>query len=954
MNQILEPSQFIYGKFVGRNSGYRLVAYTSDLSDQEKRLLDIAEQKYYFWGPQGIEGDYRAVGIVALAEEFLLFQASPAVDRQGSLLASGTSPFEQYRYVFLSQEQLNQLNNQPALLLFRLFEKHIPCFSELNVPYLPSNDHQDSEWTNIASIFAPPSTDELATAKVQQVLECLRETNLQGQSLLLMALAAFLNGQRLLLTLDNAAIDPALFLESLLLLLPASCRSKVSIAAGSVDEHRCVWADLIVKTNGFPVYPLPENLIWLNRETKEFKGQSTDKVFEHEYSSGFISSFQHEISSITKLLESLERFSEVDFALKDLSNPDSLVLLIPTSSNQQLSLWIKYIPISNRENLIANFSKIHNSQVLITVWQALKQLYAEQVQYSGLMLAVLKRLKAVEPDEEVKILESDLPSLPQLFEDWLDQGVLRELIDEYISPQVGELLKRICASIIHRKSYQDFQQAWNLAEGCITQFKAFEVPSEQFLLLDTALNNNLPVEIVKARFNDSLASKLPYLSTEQFNSSNLLICLESYFPYVASSVRQLLEERVNVIDILLELVHVMEMEFYQIDRIYSNFLEAWSLNFNNASPLLASALEKSLEGGLEFKKILFPCTFQWLESAYPVFFRVVDLVIQDSRNWLNWNELATDLFQELQKRIVFLDRTVSKYFSDEVMHLWLSSLEHSDETDINIYNFLDSYSWSSFQNENLKRFLASHPNLATILMQVVMKSGRIDLVSGCLLYYVTRRWSSQGHIDAYIWDFVNSPTLISCLTNKDWLNLLDVKWSTKLALRLFQPNHTLSEVEKNFLYKRVVALFDSETADPSINIQDVLNDFYSYVSLSEAKLFTINFTKVCRNYKQTKILFETYQCWDHNLSHQVEILTYIAPSFSDLDLVIQLINLCNSEENLNDECVLIDILFRMPILDQAKKDSIRSFLMQYISQTNNSNALRKIASNLICNHTSSL
>ena len=82
-----------------------------------------------------------------------------------------------------------------------------------------------------------------------------------------------INGYRLLLSIDGD-VSPDDFLESILLLLPAGLRSKISIAVGTLDEYYCDWAQLLIKTNNsIAENRLPKQLILVNRRI-----QNTDRT----------------------------------------------------------------------------------------------------------------------------------------------------------------------------------------------------------------------------------------------------------------------------------------------------------------------------------------------------------------------------------------------------------------------------------------------------------------------------------------------------------------------------------------------------------------------------------------------------------------------------------------------------------------------------------------------------
>jgi hypothetical protein len=255
-------SQFIHGKIIGERN-YKLVAMTADLVGREDELEAIA-YKYRFWGQQPPLANPIAVGVFHYQDGLLLAQAMSATHSNGepALDAQGR-PFSQHRYVFLPAGALNGSAGRVWLLLNWLMveTRGIPLFRQVEPNLRPIPQPQfDGRWYN-------------PTEEQDKLCRALKLRDQEGQPVLLSALAALINGKRIVFdAADTGGIFSEDLLEGILLLLPAVVRAQVSVAAGALDEQVCTQARLMVKTNGTPKGPLEGDLIWVKRADNQFFG----------------------------------------------------------------------------------------------------------------------------------------------------------------------------------------------------------------------------------------------------------------------------------------------------------------------------------------------------------------------------------------------------------------------------------------------------------------------------------------------------------------------------------------------------------------------------------------------------------------------------------------------------------------------------------------------------------
>jgi hypothetical protein len=428
-------SQFIHGKFVSkRGSEYQLVARSADLTDEAK-LKTMAEKTHRFWGSTPPERMVKAVGIFLYDGNLVLVKAETAVNQNGQPAINGTREFNQHRYVFIPITSRSALQGRTLTLLSWMLKEPIPLLTGFNA--------------NLETLSIPvleePISAETRERKVEKLKQCWQAGNKQN-SLLLSALAAIINGKRLLLTNEKTEISPQNWIESILLLLPASIRPQISVAIGTLDEKECPWAQLVVKTNqhsSWRLPGLPENIIWLNRANQKFHGKCGQKTFENPYVDYIRDHVATDPETLKQLLEQLDKITDDDITLESLADPKIIVRLIPgLPENPQDELLKKYfsgLNLDKWKELIELIIKEDYQQWLVFAWKELGEKAISEPKAIPLMLQVWSLLVNAQLLRLLYELDKNLPLAEILLKDkcLLDQP-RREAENPIIDPDISD------------------------------------------------------------------------------------------------------------------------------------------------------------------------------------------------------------------------------------------------------------------------------------------------------------------------------------------------------------------------------------------------------------------------------------------------------------------------------------------------------------------------------------
>ena len=224
-------------------------------------------------------------------------------------------PFNQYRYVFIPREDLESLGYRTFKLLYWLFRQEVP---------VPIRENFNLKRLSIPLLQQATSKQE-RQEEAQLIEKCLKEKDSQGQPFLLSILAALINGQRVLINKVTKTLAPEVYyLKSLLLLLPAICRSEIAVAVGNIDEQECDWAQLLIKIINPETVRPPENCLWLNRREKKIIGFEGQKWAQDKYVKKIGNLITNGSNKLPEILEELEGITDISVSLKSLNEPDQI------------------------------------------------------------------------------------------------------------------------------------------------------------------------------------------------------------------------------------------------------------------------------------------------------------------------------------------------------------------------------------------------------------------------------------------------------------------------------------------------------------------------------------------------------------------------------------------------------------------------------------------------------
>ncbi|MEC4814010.1 MAG: hypothetical protein SAK29_12160 [Scytonema sp. PMC 1069.18] len=747
-----EYNHFIHGKFATeRDSGYRLVARSADLKDEE-HLKRMAEKTYRFWGSKAPEKNTKAVGIFLEEgnKNLVLVKVETAVDERGQEVTSGYRGFNQLHYIFIPMDLVaRHLRGRTFQLLSWMHTQRIPLFShfDANLPSLP-----------IPTLKEPLPT-ELNQEEVNKIKRCLNDTNTEGQPLLLLALAALSNDKRLLLTGENS-VD---FVESILLLLPASVRSKVSIAGGTLDEEHCDWAKLLIKANSSSQGQLVDKLIRLNYSTRKFEGQF-DK--ETTFKSDYVSLLQSilnipDIDAIPLLLKQLDSIDDNNVTLENLAAANIIV------------------------RLIEEFPQIFQQ-----VW---KSLSVQQIQF-------LKELQQNLHLAEKLLLEEKLLAQPR--HEAENTAILRELIT-------------LCKKVVAYKSQQDWQIAWQLATRLATNIIFQDDITAYFELLDTALSGEVKVEDLYNSFNYKFAPLVVHFEAVKIHESNLCKQLQTKQPEVAKLINTLLTQQKTALKALPQLAKLTGMKDPEQDKFYEAALVQWSPFYEDARELLAALIQQSQEMGSYFNRNALEKTSKWFESKKPELSSIFIALSQSSTSWDTWNQLAKALYENQQCCATFLDEIVGTIFPTQVLETWLPVIAEDD--DIRRTFCQNSSAWQQLRShpECFEQLVKAQPEYATTLSRCLRDSNLLNWLNGKLLHYLCIDWIKQKRIDDDLKILVTDPNVTQTFTTQDWLELQYVCWTPGIELDMPSSRPILEVNEKVDLVNQAIKLINNLYTQPA-------------------------------------------------------------------------------------------------------------------------------------------
>jgi hypothetical protein len=920
MTQPTGYSNFVYGKLVDRNSGYCIVARTADLVDEDQ-LLDIAEKTHYFWNQPPDGAKPKGVGVFQVNDQIVFAQFSRALNDQEQEVASGGSRFYQHRYVFIPRQSLDALHHQTPFILSWLNQQRISIFKEFDC--------------NLQPLSIPPidsSTVDL-TSVANKVQRLWSETNDEGEPLLLSALAALINRQRLILARDpEASIVPEVFLESLISLLPASCRSQIAIAVGSIEEEDCTWAQLIIKNRLPGRQSLTSDshpLIWLDLAQKTFVGDCQSNVFQHPYVDDTLLPLKSTPEAIERRLQNLDQACDTNFNLESLSQPEFIVQFIPElPEERQTELWKKYIARITPERWQVIISAISDPQALASLWIALHQRNPHEKSLIALLVLVWEKLS---PQAQVKFFESHLESNLELTETLLLNGLLEPL--EHESSEIRAMLKQLCQALIAKKAKQNIDSALHLVEQ-LTDLSALQESGEAFKLMDTIFSEQIAPDALEKIFITKIFPLVPTFHPSQWQESSLrrrLTTSASKIAAIVDRLDQLIQRQPEALKQIVYIADRLGMNPSLQDPIISCFLESWGLPFESTKPFLKLLIERSLAGS-KFTQQQFSASFRWFKAQEPQLVQALDRLEQHPDEWNNWTRLAALMCDTTQTEICFLEQVVESQMKSmdqprgqsfllELLQKWLSI---NDQTYPSKVGLLSRTIWADLQPDLLSRLLARQPHVE-VLAHAFLQVGRQDLIQGDLIHSLTHYWLEHQKAEPSLVTLISRSNILQQLSGSDRLKLQHAAWQLELNLRL--PVSSLSLIEKQQLYRDAIAVIELpcrfETA------QQLLRDCHAWgLEINEKKRIATKLAALCTLPAQVRQVMETCVDIGCDPRSQQEILSQAKPEACTTDLV--LLHLPSPQNiNLERDRSLLQLLLKTQPQSDAEKISFKNFFTQF-------------------------
>ncbi|MCC5613756.1 hypothetical protein LC605_01405 [Nostoc sp. CHAB 5836] len=924
MNETLRHSQFIYGKFAGNeDSGYCLVARTADLTNQEQ-LVTMVEKTHRFWkGQPPARDNIRAAGIFLQDNNLVLVQASSSINENGHQVNSGDRDFIQHRYVFIPINSLAVLQSRTYKLLYWILNQIIPIQYEFNA--------------NLAPLQIPLLEEQVSTefrekevTKIQQYLSD-RNTKIPW---LLEAEDALINGQRLLLTLDDT-IKPEDFLEIILLLLPAVCRSQVSVAVGTLDEQQCNWAQVLIKFNNSLQSRLPDDLIWLNRATKKNEGWFNQNQFKSHYIS-LINSIVDIPVKVSQLLEQLGAINHNRITLQNLTDPQVIARLIPLLPNEQQDAerrrylselsteeWQTIIPIitDNDQQGLAfalrelSYSTPNLQQCVPLIFDIWKRLSNEkQVCFLQTLVEKTQHLQQLEQNVKLGEILLEYGLLEPSYSECSDTAVLRELIT-------------LSKSVVALKSQHDWNSASQFATHLATKPIFQQDKAECFYLLDTLLKSEIPIQNLYNFFNCKFANLLPYVESVKIQESNLYRQLQTKNAEAAELLSTLLIKRNGVLNILPQLSNLVGMNHLQQDSFYYQFLTNWSPPYEEARKLLVALINLD-----NFK---LNQTLGWFENKKAGLVEILSNFQQSSKQFDDWDKLASILYNTPQESVDFIDKLLGEKFPIDTLQKWLPII--ANDENIRKTFCIDSCAWNVIQHQDLNKLVVKSPQYAVTLTHCLRDSDRFDWIKGDLLYCLCQNWISQKSIDPQLQTLITIPSVTKGFLNQDWLEIQMVGWKLGIELKLPPVRPSLQDDEKRALSDYALKVLENHTQLQQR--QSLLYDCRAWdLGSTELKNIALRVVELYTHPQQTRDLLNNCETWKLSTNEQKEILKTAPNHACSVDLILKYLGYDGKSINLEQELKLLETLLQIQQCNEVEIANLRAFsidiLTKLVSESN--------------------
>ena len=817
MQQQQELEQFIYGKFVGPDSGYCIVAHSSNLEDKQA-IEEIAEQECRFW-QQPSDYNLWGVGIcrnntqICPEQEIIFIQERSAQNLNKSFVISGSRRFYQRLYIFASEATALKLNKSIFLWLTKFSLNKVPIFKALNKP----NGSGDS-----GSWFFPQSDFSLTDQQTERakpekiIADVWQKISTNERNLWLQALDAIMSGKKLLIAIADNKDAKSKFLPKLdnllLLFIPMVWRSKLSIAMGKdIDLEVCKWANIVVSFQEEKPSHLPDDWVCLDLASTII---TPNLSIESEYVKDFIEPLKDDFGSLTILCKKFAENENVGLKLKTTNNQKNLSEFGPNSSNVSLLLQVKPLDFSHPSvDFIANYPKddTYKTQlfskyflpikselkiflenlgkdqktVLIILWEAIKQNLTTDADIAVLCLS--KMFALLTKDEFLKRLrELKAADVMELISHGLWKEIQKNVNKEYSLEFINKELQLISLKLIKeekkRYKYEELK-----AFVSIHLQEIFFSDVEKFQLWDSFLAQEMSRENFLDLFNEQLIPLMPKIDLEIFKNSYLIKYLKDSFPTAYLGFQDVLSNR-NLSKLCLVSSN-LEMNNATTNKLYLNFLESQSPTYESSQDLLIDAINRSIDLNTTVLKIQ-DCldVYQWFNNNKPGLSDNLSKLNSTNKLWSDWEELASFLYPDdhnQENRVYFLDKIVAQKFTAEVLKTWFNLLTSEPNNPKIKESFLNGKTWNNLRDETLKNmypYLTTEvPDYVSRLIQWASEKSRFDLIKGKLTDYAIEIWENNKTIDQQTWQILMSSQVQANLSNEK-------RFRMRIADLLCEPN----------------------------------------------------------------------------------------------------------------------------------------------------------------------
>ena len=789
----IQPSQFIYGKYVGDNHPYELLAWTPDLEAYRDLLISLVERDFHFWGSQNPLGDTKAAAIlpnktgILKSKENIIVQVAPAVDQHGRSVTSGGRKFNQFRIIFIEETFIFPLRKSLGLFLLNFKDDTIPIFFEFPSDY--------DSWSILSlnysnSVLNPSYSDQADFFRIHK-------------NDIIPALSFLFNNKRLLLTLEDPDINPIKFVDYLLRWLPGSYRNKLGLAIGSVDETYCTWTNIVVKLNGSPERALPPDLIWLNGNRVEFSSDQKPLSDNKFVAKAILEPIENQWIDSDKLLEFLDTLDEENFTP---SSPSVNFFLKFTKTaglnQQQLSFFLREFFPEIRNQLhsfllkeIDDLEADDQQLVLCSLWNVIQ---GEDL----LPLLTLKKLLAVNEEKFLEVTESDLfiqyiPAL--LASDFLI------LLDTSKYPHIIDIIRESTHRLI--SGLQTYDSSISLINLCQNLGRAFTV-GDLYWLADSTLPLQPSLDQFKRLFIHYMVPYLPFLEASRYEQSHVYSYLKVCSPIVANNFSLLLRIKDNGgMRNLILIAKELELSPAETQSLYIAFINSWQPEFEQGIPIIVNCIKASLASDLTFNMSNFMAIYEYFESTKSGLLSCINSILCQPTYWQSWNELIDFLgCQNNSSAIVLFDTILGRHFCPEMLQLWLNILSQLDTSDLR-QKFLTGSTWKSVNKNELKEVLfeqhavydALVPNLFLWACQE-----KKSLIEDVFLDYFHEKWTKQGKLDHAVWNVLIDDATISYFGNDYWIRLFNLSISCNQYLPMSKYSLSNKDVQVMYLHARII------------------------------------------------------------------------------------------------------------------------------------------------------